>query len=221
MPADQAAGLRRRRGRQPLPCIRCFFDTADFVHRLARTLHRHGWTPLLADTSGRLFADASLRSLFDWRQQLARGQLHTLPLSYADGWYAPGLRADAAVQTQALQAWNCLVLDANPYEDDLQPIAGTSQTVLIEVGASHAAMARAFAILKTLAHRSGPCGHAVLLGDAAACVRVQAACVRFLGSGFQPAICSLAEADDAFDALAVRMADEETGPTARYTTGNP
>ena len=79
-------------------------------------------------------------------------------------------------------------------------------------------MQQTYALLKTLAHLESRAGIA-LLGNAAACDRLQAGCRQYLDPAFVQAIHSVAHEDDAFAALAVRMADEETGLTARYKTG--
>ncbi|MDQ1315942.1 MAG: hypothetical protein QG662_2051 [Pseudomonadota bacterium] len=209
MAADQAAGLRRRRGRQPLRCIHCFFDSVESTRNLARALHRRGWTSLLVDPLGRACADAPARSLFDWRQQLARGQLHTVPLPCCDGWHAPGVRADEPGLGDVAQNYDCLVFDADANAPEWAPMPGAAQTLVIEANAAHASLLRAYALIKTLARLPGASGNVVLLGDAAACDRLRAACERFLDPSFGPCIHSVAHEDDAFSALAVRMADAE------------
>jgi len=214
VPVDQAAGLRRRSASQPLRCIHGIFHSPDSTLRLAQALHRHGWTSLLVDISGRVFADSPSRSLFDWRQQLARQQLHTQAMSYGDGWHAPGLKADEpALRTIALR-YDCLLFDVSPEAPDCLPLPDSMQTLVLEVSATHASMLQAYALLKTLAHRECPISIS-LLGDAAACEHLQAACQAFLGAAFSRTVHSVAHADDAFAALAVRMSGEETGLAAR------
>lgn len=214
MPADQAAGLRRRRARQPPHCIHCYFDAAESTPRLAQALHRRGWTSLLIDACGRIFADAP-RSLFDWKQQLERGQLHTLPMPYGEGWYAPGIQGDEPALMAAARGHDCVVFDVRPNAPDWSPLPGAAQAVILEVNAQPASTLRGYALLKTLAH-SGASISIGLLGDAAACDHLLAACGRFLDPVFTRAVYSVAHEDDAFAALAVRMAHEETGLTARY-----
>lgn len=214
MPADQASGLRRRSAAQPLRCIHGFFHSPDSTIRLAQALHRHGWTSLLVDTGGRVFADAPTRSLFDWRQQLTRQQLHTQAMSCGDGWHAPGLKADEPALRAIALRYDCLLFDASPDAPDWLPLPDTVQTLILEVDAAHASMLQAYRLLKTLAHRENPVGIG-LLGDVAACDRLRAACQAFLGPAFGQTVHSVAHEDDAFAALAVRMAGEETGLTAR------
>ena len=79
-------------------------------------------------------------------------------------------------------------------------------------------MLQAYALLKTLSHLEGRVSIG-LLGDAVACDQLQAACRSFLDPEFNQAVYSVAHEVDAFAALAVRMAGEETGLTARYKTG--
>jgi hypothetical protein len=218
VPADQAQGLRRRSHQQPLQAIHCFFDAAESTVRLAQALHRRGWTSLLVDTRGRLFADSPARSLFDWRQQVARGQFHTLPMPYGDGWQAPGLRGDEPALTSLAQGYDCLLIDASPDAPEWTPLPA-ARTIVIEANATQASMLQSYALLKGLS--SPPrCNSVGLLGDAAACARLQAACGKFLGPAFCQLLYSVAGEVDAFAALAVRMTSEEKGRTARYKTGN-
>lgn len=214
MPVDQAAGLRRRSAAQPLCCIHGIFYSPDSTLRLAQALHRIGWTSLLIDGSGRVFAGSPSRSLFDWRQQLARQQLHTQTMSCGDGWHAPGLKADEPALRAIALRYDCLLFDVSPGTPDWLPLPDSVQTLVLEVNATHASMLQAYALLKTLARRESPIGIS-LLGDAAACDHLQAACQAFLGSEFSRTVNSVAHADDAFAALAVRMSGEETGLAAR------
>jgi hypothetical protein len=214
VPVDQAAGLRRRSAAQPLRCIHGFFHSPDSTIRLAQALHRHGWASLLVDTGGRVFADAPTRSLFDWRQQLTRQQLHTQAMSCGDGWHAPGLKANEPALRAIALRYDCLLFDVSPDAPDWLPLPDTVQTLVLEVNPAHESILQAYRLLKTLAHGENPVGIG-LLGDAAACDHLQAACLAFLGPAFGQTVHSVANEDDAFAALAVRMAGEETGVTAR------
>ena len=209
MAADQAAGLRRRSGRQAVRCIHGFFDSAESAPRLAQALHQCGWTALLVDSCGRIFADSSTRSLFDWRQQLARGQVYTLPLPYGDGWHAPGARADEPALVRVAHGYDCVVFDAGPNAANLAPMPGAAHAMVIEVKAAHESMQRGYALLKTLSH-SHEVPRIGLVGDPVSCNHVRAACAHFLGPRFAQAIYSSAYEGDAFVELAVRMAGEET-----------
>ena len=214
MPADQAAGLRRRRARLSPRCLHVFFDSADSTEKLVQALHRRGLRTLLIDVQGRVYADAPARSLFDWRQQLARRQLQTLPMSYGEGWHAPGVRADEPLIAGIAQDYDILVFDERMGEVGAR-MPGAARTVIIEVAFAHESLQRAYALLKTLFHQEET-PHVVLLGAPAACDRVRAACAQFLDGQFAQAILGAGHEDDAFAALAVRMADEETSPSARY-----
>jgi hypothetical protein len=219
VPADQAQGLRRRSHQQPLQAIHCFFDAAESTVRLAQALHRRGWTSLLVDTRGRLFADSPARSLFDWRQQIARGLLHTLAMSYGNGWHAPGLRGDEPALTSVAHEYDCLLIDAGPGAPEWTPLPAAARNIVIEANATQASMLQSYALLKGLS--SPPrCTSVGLLGDAAACARLQAACAQFLDPAFCQAVYSVAGEVDAFAALAVRMTSEEKGRSARYKTGS-
>ena len=217
MAPDQAAGLRRRRDQQPPPCIHCFFDTAESAIRLAQALHRRGLSSLLIDACGRVFSDSPTRSLFDWKQQLERGQPLRLSMPYGDSWYAPGIRGDEPALMAVARDYDCVVFDACPDAPDWAPVPGAAQAVVLEVNATNASSLQGYARLKTLAH-SGVSFSVGLLGDAAACDHLQAACKRFLDPAFGRTVYSVAREDDAFAALAVRMAHEETRSTARYKT---
>lgn len=219
MAPDQAAGLRRRRVRQPPPYIHCCFHTAGSVVQLAQALHRRGVSLLLIDARGRVFSDSPTRSLFDSRQQLERGRLHVLTRPYGDGWYAPGIRGDEPALMAVARGYDCVVFDAPLDASNWTPLPGTPRAVVLEVSPTNASSVQGYTLLKTLAH-SGESFSVGLLGDAAACDHLQAACKKFLDPGFARAVYSVAHEDDAFAALAVRMANEETGLTARYKTEN-
>ena len=217
MPADQAAGLRRRNTQQPLRCIHGFFDSPQTTSRFAVALHQCGWTTLLIDPCGRVFADSPTRSLFDWRQQIARGQLHTLPMIYGDGWHAPGMKGDEPGLVTMARDYDCLLFDRDLNAADWGAIPGTSPFFIIEVSAKRESMLHGYALLKSLSHRGGRVSVG-LLGNPAACDRLRQACEKFLDPAFNQVIYSFAHEVDAFAALAVRMTDEETGLTARYIT---
>jgi hypothetical protein len=212
MALDQAAGLRRRSARQSVRCIHCISETVECSTRLALALHRHGWTSLLVDTLGRVFADAPVRNLFDWRQQIARGQLHTLPMPYGDGWHAPDMRANEPLPGAIARGYDCLLLDTS-----LNNAAGlldaAAREVILEVRAGRAPMLQTYALLKGMS-RTGTAS-VTLLGDSAACAHLQAAARQFLDPAFSRALWVAANEDDAFAALAVRMRAEETGLATR------
>ena len=214
MPADQAAGLRRQRARQPLRCISCFSDSPDLGIRLAHALHGVGRASLLVDTQGRIFDESSPRSLFDWAHQLERGQLHTLPQAYGEGWYAPGVRTDEPALSGLASSYDYVLFDSDWRNAELALLPQAAHTVVLAVQRTGESMQHAYALLKTLACWQGACSVG-LLGDRQACEQVRAAASRFLGQAFAQAVFSLANEDDAFAELAVRMTGEETGPSAR------
>lgn len=220
MPADQAAGLRRRRAARPPRIIQVFSGSAESLSRLAQALHRHGRRVLLVDAQGRLFADSTARTLFDWRRQLARGQVQTLPLAFGEGWPAAGIRADEPALHTVAQRYDALIVDqgADPAEPALTPAAANA--AVIEAGAAADCARRAYTLVKTLAG-SPDVADVGLLGDVATCNRVLAACTRFLAPDrVAPAVYSVAHELDAFAALAVRMVAEEARCTAHNKTGN-
>lgn len=218
MQADQAAGLRRRRTEQPLHCIYCFLDSADHTLQLMQTLHQRGETALLVDTRGRLFGHYSTRSLFDWKQQLERGQLQTLPLAQGRGWYAPGVSATEPALRKAAQAYDHVVFDLERAGDELALMPDAVQTVLMEIHATEESKQRTYRLIKTLAHSRT--GFSVgLMGDPAACEQIRMAARHFLEPSLVQAIYNLAQEGDAFAALAVRMCAEEASLATRYKTG--
>ena len=218
MPADQAEGLRRRAARQPLRVVHGFLARPESAIRLAHALHAHGWATLLADTLGRVWPDAPARSLFDWRQQIARGQVLALPMPYGGGWHAPGMRGDEPELAAAAHRYDCLLLDAGPDASHWTPCPGVAPTLVLELTASQASILEGYALIKTAASLD-PRTQVGLVGDAGACDRVREACERFLGPASH-CVHGAAGEGDAFAALAVRMAGEETGRTACYKTGN-
>jgi len=208
MAADQAAGLRRRQTARPARCLHLVSDSPDPARRLVQALSRQGLNTLLVDAHGRHFGDAA-RSLFDWRQQLARRQLHLHAMPGGEGWHAPGV---VAAELSPLAArYDCLVFDhgSEGAGAAAQPSAG--HVLALEVG--WASLKAAYRLLKTRSHH-GSADEVVLFGEAAACARLEAACRQFLDVAHAQKIGSLAHEADAFAALAVRMADEETGPRA-------
>lgn len=214
MLADQAAGLRRRGAHQPVRCIQCFFDSAESTARLASALHQRGWALLLVDTRGEAFADLHARSLFDWRQQIVRGQLHTLPMAYGDGWHAPGIQGDEPALTTIAQHYDGILFNVSPKMSDWAPMPGADQTFIIEVSATRESTLHGYALLKTLFHLKSRVS-VWLLGDAVACHHLQRACKQFLDPSFSEAIYRVEQGVDAFAMLAVRMTGEETGLTTR------
>lgn len=176
--------------------------------RLARALHQLGRTLLVVDTHGRQFAASSPRSLFDWKHQLERRQLHTLPQAYCEGWHAPGIRADEPALSGMLDGYDDVIFDSGWERADLALLPGVAHTVVMEICRTDESMRRAYAVLKTLA-ASRVAFKFGLLGDRRACDQVRAAGCHFLGRDVAQAIFSVANENDAFATLAVRMADEE------------
>ena len=217
MQADQAAGLRRRKARQPLRCIHGFFESPDASTRLAHALHRLGRTILLIDLNGRLFEAAAPRSLFDWKRQLERGQLHTLPQAYGGGWVAPGMPADEAGLRDRLTGYDPVLFDAGRPDTAPGLLAGAIHDAVVEIGRSDESMRYAYALIKTLMQRGG-IARIGLLGDAGACGQVQAACCHFIGQAMASVLFDAAREDAPFAALAVRMAGDETRLAARSPT---
>lgn len=212
--ADQAAGLRRHRGQRPARCIHVFSDTAESATQLARALHLLGWTSLLVDACGRLFSGSTTPSLFDWQRQLARNQLHLLPMPFGNAWPAPGVRADNPALTTVARDYDCLLFDVCPATSEWTPLPGAVHSVALQVKDQRASMLHGFSVLKTLSRLPD---HACvgLLGDAAACDHSLAACTRFLDPSFSRSVYSIARENDVFAALAIRMIEEETSPRAR------
>lgn len=211
---DQAAGLRRRSAHLPPACIYCFFDTAEWTEKLAGALQQTGRNSLLIDRRGRLFAAAPTRSLFDWKQQLERGELHTVSSSHGDGWYAPGVRADEPALRGGARDYDFLLFDEEPNGAELILMPDASHTFIIEMQATQPSMLRAYTLLKTLSHAEGR-GNVSLLGDQTACAHVLNTARHFLPQPFTLAIDSVAHAATAFSALAVRMPCEEMSRLAR------
>lgn len=213
--ADQADGLRRHRGHRPVRCIHVFSDTTDSATQLACALHRLGWTALLIDICGRPFFGSATRSLFDCQQQLARNQLHLLPMPFGHAWPAQGARADDPALMTVARDYDCLLFDACPEASDWTPLSGAAHSVVLQVKHQRASMLHGFSVLKTLSRLQDP-ARIGLLGDADACDHLLAACMRFLDPSFSRSVYSAAREDDVFATLAVRMIEEETSPPARF-----
>ncbi|MBT9567576.1 MAG: hypothetical protein IV085_04690 [Thiobacillus sp.] len=209
MPLDQAAGLRRRGVAQPVVCVTCFFDTASSAERLACAFHQLGQRVLLVDVRGRQFAVAPTRSLFGWAHQLAHKQLNVLPQAYGDGWYAPGLQFDVPGFAEGITGYDFVILDAGQIEQALTLPQGVQNTCIVGMSADRESTLRAYRLLKTLSHADNSMD-IFLLGEAAICDNVLAAGRHFLEQQFIRRVHSMAREDDAYAALAVRMAHEET-----------
>lgn len=210
MAADQAAGLRRRQTARAAPCIHLHSPQSATAHRLLEALSRQGLDTLLIDAQGRHLGHAP-RSLFDWRQQLARRQLHLHALPAGTAWHAPGVETDTAALAMLSARHDCLVVDHPLDMGSVAALPSPGHVRVLDV--SPADVKPAYRLLKTLAHLA--CGADILLlGEAAACAQLEAACRQFLDAKHAQRIGSLAQETDAFAALAVRMAGEETGPQA-------
>lgn len=138
--------------------------------------------------------------------------MQTLPQRFGDGWYAPGVSADDPALPVVASDYDQVILDRG-WDGDLAVPRGAVHAVVIAIDRSGESMQRAYAVLKTLACFR----HTVsvsLLGEPAACDHVLAAASRFLDPRFAQSIFNAADEDDAFAALAVRIASEETGPMA-------
>lgn len=176
---------------------------------------------LLVDAQERLFSALTTRNLFDWRRQLERGQLLTLPLPYGDGWRAGGVSADEPALSIAARRYDVVLFDTAVEDRELAAMPGATLAAAVEVHASADSLRHAYRVVKTLAQLPAVSGVG-LLGDPAGCARVLAASSAFLAPAFSETVYSAAGEDDAFAALAVRMIAEETSLTARYNKGiNP
>lgn len=211
---DQAAGLRRRSAGHRLYAVHCRLAGGEDAARLAAALAVRGRTSLLVDTSGRLSAGAATQPLFDWREQLARGELAPLPAAFGAIWHAPGLQDDTLLLRAAARDYDLLLIDAAVDAEALLTLSGVRQDYVVAVGETEASRLAAYALLKTLASQADV-GRVFLLGDTVAQERVYAACRRFLDDAFCQRIERVAEDGDEFATLAVRMVREETSACAR------
>ncbi|MFO7543051.1 MAG: hypothetical protein R6W97_09650 [Thiobacillus sp.] len=186
---------------------------------LTQALHQTGLATLLIDCQDRLFAQSSPRSLFDWQQQLVRGQMNLLSLAHGDGWVASGIPANNPALLRAAQSYDCVVFDRLPDGVGMDWVAGAEHVLVLAVQPTPYSMKNSYAVLKTLAGRGGAC-EVILSGEPSVCAHVRAACSHFLGRPFVQAIYNGLHEDHAFAGLAARMAGEETCRKARYKTGN-
>lgn len=182
--------------------------------RLAAAFHRCGWRVLRVDTIDRLLAQVPARSLFDWRQQLARGRFNVLSVAHGDVWPAPGLKVDAPGFATVAARYDVVVLDTDFARDTWVPMPGADNCVVIDVPVDAQALRQAFRLIKTLCHRQPDCAVS-LIGDPLACRRLQEAATRFLDATFARTLFCPGEEVEPFAALAARMAGEEKGRSAR------
>lgn len=214
MRPDQAAGLRRRTGSVPR-CIHCFSSTGATGVRLAAALQHHGWNVLRVDTVARTPGQVPARSLFDWRLQLARAQLSLLPTAYGDAWHAPGVQTDVPEFAALARQYDALLLDADSRCETWMPMPGADNRIVIELAADTAALRQAYALLKTLCSEQAGC-KVSLVGDGLASRRLLDAVGRFLGAACTRTVVCFAHEVEPFAALAIRMAGEEKGRSARH-----
>jgi hypothetical protein len=214
MPADQAAGLRRKTG-SALRILHCVNESADFVLQAAQAMTRQGLTPLVIDTRDRLFGADAAQTLFDWRQQLDRGQILALPLATVHAWHAPGLQADVPGLAAATRHYDAVLIDC-ALVDVASPIAGANEWACVSVGPD--TLQAVYALLKTRAQSGGL--PMFLIGEPASCERIRQACLRFLGATVTAGLSCHHDELAAITALAVRMAHEEPGCQSRYKTGH-
>lgn len=215
MPADQAAGLRRRQEGASLKIIYCVSASASCALRVARAFTRQGRCPLVIDSRDRLLGRTATQALFDWPRQIERGMVLALPLQDAAGWRAPGVRADAAGLLRATRDYDPLVFDCLP-DDMAVRVPAACEIALLTVYPE--TMQAVYALLKTRAATGGL--EAILTGDPASCTRVREACARFLGATLAGAVSCAADENDAIATLAARMAGMAQGSPPSYRTGN-
>lgn len=214
MPADQAAGLRRRQTGAPRRVLHCVSDTPASALNLARALRQHGLHPLLIDSRDRTCGRAAAQTLFDWRQQIERDRLVLLPLTEATGWHAPGSRAGTPGLLHATRHFDVLVFDCT-LDDVAHPSPELDERALLVVRPQ--TREAVYALLKTRARTGGLASF--LTGDPATGLRVREACARFLGAHCASVLDFRPDEIDAIAALAVRMAGERAGRQPRDQTG--
>lgn len=172
---------------------------------MARALCKQGLHPLVIDARDRLFGPHVVHPLYDWRVQIERDRLLSMPLADVTGWHAPGLTAHAPGLARATRRFDVLILDST-LADVACPAAGVRERALLSVHVS--TMHAVYALLKT---RAATGLQAMLTGDPSACERIREACVHFLDSAVAAGVQCLRDEVDAIAALAVRMAHEEPG----------
>ena len=93
MPADQAAGLRRRSARQPLRCIHCFFDSAR-IHASGSPRRCIGAAgPRCWSTPAGGYLPIPRHAACSTGASSSRADSCTrCRMPYGDGWYAPGMQ---------------------------------------------------------------------------------------------------------------------------------
>lgn len=210
---DQAAGLRRRATPAPR-CIHCVASSSATAVRLGAALHQRGWSVLRVETASLRTTQLPAQSLFDWRQQLARGHLSRMEMAHGDVWRAPGLEADVPGFGTVAARYDAVLLDADLACDAWAPMPGADNRMIIDVPGEPRALQQAFRLLKTVSHYAPACT-VVLIGDGLACTRLQEAASRYLDIAFARMLACLVEEVEPFATLAAKMAGEEKGRSAR------
>lgn len=182
--------------------------------RLGAALYQRGWHVLRVEAASLRATPTPARSLFDWRQQLARGRLDTMATAHGDLWRAPGLDAGAPGFGAVAGRYDVVLLDTDLACDGWTPMPGADNRMIIDVPGESEVVQQVFSLLKTVS-RCAPACEVSLVGDGRAGRRLLEAARRFLDIAFARRLACLAEEVEPFATLAARMAHEEKGRSAR------
>jgi hypothetical protein len=213
--ADQAQGLRRRAVVTRLVSV--FAGDDGVAHRLAGALQAQRLRVVLVDT--RPPATQAVRFLGDWRQRLGGHARMIVSIAGIDCFHAPGACAGEAQIVAALRDYDILVFASDAAHAGTRlPDPAHRQSLVVEPGSNAAALADAYALLKTLA-QTRLAWPVYLCGEHAAGALVQQAVQRFLPRSFSAGV-HLAQADVThLTALAAKIAADTPGAdrTDNYT----
>lgn len=211
MQADQAAGLRSKRGLSVVPRVVSLFGTpADFAPRLAQALMATDQKVLLVDSQGQHARSTRTQYIFGWQQQLAQHRLQTLWVNGVEVMHAPGAQAGDAMIVRAGSNYHALLFDGYALHTEIPLESGTRQILLIALDAHPDALSQAYALIKTL-HQVQLDWQVILLGDAAHADRVMAAVGYFLPAQSGRVEYMNLAADAHLHALAAKISAADSG----------
>jgi len=209
--ADQAAGLRSKKGLRAAPRVVSLIGTnPDFAPRLAQALMARDQKVLLVDSQGQHARSTKTQFIFGWQQQLAQHRLQTLWVNGVEVMHAPSAQAGDAMIVRASMNSHALLFDGYALNTEIALDCATRQILLVALEAHPDALTHAYALIKTL-HQQQLNWQVMLIGEAALASRVIAAVTYFMPAQSGMVEYRNLEADAHLHALAARISAADSG----------
>ena len=211
MQADQAAGLRSKKGASAVPRVVSLFGTPpDFAPRLAQALMAADRKVLLVDSQGQHARSTRTQFIFGWQQQLAQHRLQTLWVNEVEVMHAPGAQAGDTMIVRASGNYSALLFDGYALSSEIPLESRTQQVLLVALDTHSDALTHAYALIKTL-HQPQLNLRVILMGEAALANRLIAAAAYFLPAQAGWVEYSNLDADAHLHALAAKISAADSG----------